>query len=244
MRRESNLNDNCLTLGLMAKFWEPGRVKTRLGNSIGMRRAARIHRIFATYLCETLRTSADRRLVSLSPIERQADFQSALDETNAGAAWSFIDQGTGELGDRMKRWFSQCLTGRNSRAILLGADCPTIRPELISSADQWLMDHPIVLGPARDGGYYLIGLCGRWEDHHDRFESLFRDIPWSTPEVFELTRTRAAAAGLSIAALETGEDVDTIVELNNLLASLGERDAELRSAIEKTMTDPTLADSA
>ncbi len=131
---------------------------------------------------------------------------------------------------------------QKSWAILLGADCPTIRPELISTADQLLNVHDIVLGPACDGGYYLIGLRGRWE--HDRFESLFHEMPWSTPEVLEITRSRAAAAGLSYAELETGEDVDTVVELNNLLSSLGERDAGLRSAIEKIMADPTLADSA
>jgi rSAM/selenodomain-associated transferase 1 len=253
MRRESAATEECLTIGLMAKYWESGKVKTRLGAAIGMNRAARIHRVFVEYLCGALRDAGDRRWFSLSPIERRGDVLSMLksqsretlssEVLSSEADWLIVDQGIGNLGDRMQRWFSSCLTAPASRAILMGTDCPTIRRELISAADQLLREHDLVIGPARDGGYYLIGLRGEWSQHESRYQSLFREIPWSTSEVLEVTRKRANSIGLAVAELELAEDVDTIVELENLLDQLGRRDAELKTAIELILADPDLADA-
>ncbi len=115
--------------------------------------------------------------------------------------------------------------------------------------DQYLADHDLVIGPAVDGGYYLIGVHGSWSEIGNRVESLFRDVPWSTSEVFQMTKQRAAAAKLSMAELERLEDVDTIAELTNLMSQLSKpgtdsRGSELRIAIEQILNDPNLADSA
>ncbi len=243
MRREFTPISESFTIGLMAKFWESGRVKTRLGASIGMARAAQIHRIFVAYLCNAHADSGQQRSIALSPFERQRDVAVMLASLSTGTRWTIVDQGTGDLGERMMRWFSDTLIHPRSRAILIGADCPTLRPELMARAGELLQQQDVVVGPACDGGYYLIGLRGQWSEMGSRFARLFQDVPWSTPEVLDLTRMRLNESGLSCAELETGEDVDTIVELRRLLGRLGPEDSELKLAIEDVLIDPKLAQS-
>ena len=242
MRRESALTDGTLTIGLMAKYWESGKVKTRLGSSIGMRRAAQLHRLFVGQLCSTLNHSGDRRSISLSPMDRQEDVQSMLDALLEENHWTIIDQGGGDLGDRIMNWFAKTLPTAVSRSILMGTDLPTIRPEVIDRAYRLLTDHDVVLGPAHDGGYYLIGLRGQWSVLSHVYESLFRGIPWSTPQVLEMTRGRAEDARLSVAELEPGSDIDTIVELEDLIVQLDEQDLDLKRSIERILTDPQWMD--
>jgi len=244
MRRESTPIDKMLTIGLMAKYWETGKVKTRLGASIGMTRSARIHRLFVEYLCAGLNIPGANHTLCLSPIQRRRDLLSMLNSLPTGPEWMVIDQGDGDLGQRMQRWFSSHLTDPRSHAILIGADYPNIQPELIIQADRMLRDFDLVLGPAKDGGYFLIGLGGDWSEKGSRFESLFHDIPWSTSNVLSMTRNRANENGLSVFLIETGEDVDTINELNNLLAELEASDSTLKLDIEQILADPNLADSA
>jgi glycosyltransferase A (GT-A) superfamily protein (DUF2064 family) len=108
-----------------------------------------------------------------------------------------------------------------------------------------LRAHDVVLGPAADGGYYLIGLRGPWVSHQAGFETLFQNMPWSTARVLPITRERLKTAGLSFTELETREDVDTIVELNHLRASLetaGGREAKLRAGIERILREDSSCD--
>ena len=243
MRRESAAHDKSLSLGLMAKFWEAGKVKTRLGATIGLARAAEIHRIFVAHLCTAHANTGEHRQIAISPYERYDDVASMLSSQPGGTRWEIVDQGTGDLGERMLRWFSESLIDAESAAILIGADCPTVRPELIELAGQMLQQQDVVVGPARDGGYYLIGLSGPWTGREAQLSALFQDIPWSTSGVLHATRIRANESGLSLAELETAEDVDTIAELNRLLSRLDTEDSELKSAIDAILKDPNLAES-
>ena len=249
MRRETACTTDSLTVGLMAKYWEIGKVKTRLGASIGMSRSARIHQIFVQHLCAGLGEVGTTRSICLSPIERSGDVIRMLKSLPSRPEWTVVDQGDGDLGERMLHWFKTQLSSDQSCAILIGADCPAIDPELVEDARRRLQDDDVVVGPAADGGYYLIGANGSWSGIGRRLRSLFQEIPWSTPEVFKLTKSRAAEAGLSLAELETLEDVDTVVELHRLLDQLGSghssrQDHELKSAIEQTLQDSSLVDSA
>ena len=220
MRRETACTTDSLTVGLMAKYWEIGKVKTRLGASIGMSRSARIHQIFVQHLCVRLRDAGAARSICLSPIERSGDVTSMLRTLPGPPDWTIVDQGEGDLGTRMLRWFKAQLSGGSLSAILIGADCPAIDPALIDDAGRQLQDHDVVVGPAADGGYYLIGARGSWTGIGGQLKLLFDGIPWSTPEVFKLTKSRAKDAGLSLAELETLEDVDTAAELHRLLEKL------------------------
>lgn len=227
----------------MAKFWEPGEVKTRLGSSIGMTPAASIHRLFTTHLCQNLYRSAGRRELCIAPDWRASVVESTLAEMKLDGPWHLVTQGTGDLGQRMARWMTRNLTQPNSRSILIGADCPTLGDHDIRQAIDLLDRHDVVLGPALDGGYYLIGLRGCWDD---RLHSLFQSIPWSGPNVLELTAERVAVAGLSLARLPEAEDIDTVVELNQLTDRLRvstsppDRNllSEIEQALEPQSTDP------
>lgn len=217
--------DDSLILGLMAKFWTSGQAKTRLGASIGMSAAASIHQLFTSHLCRNLCHCADRRQLCITPQERRPEFQAALAAEKLLDFWSIVPQGEGDLGQRMSDWFAENLAASHSHAILIGADCPTLVEEDVQQADDLLTKHDVVIGPAQDGGYYLIGLRGPW---HSRFASLFLNVPWSGPEVCQITCARVVQAGLSLGQLPTGEDVDTIVELNRLRQRLREKDASNR----------------
>lgn len=138
-------------------------------------------------------------------------------------------QGTGDLGARLERAFRALHDEGAGRAVAIGADSPTLDPSWIAEALARLGDADAVLGPAEDGGYYLIGIRpGR--------EALFTAIPWSTPDVAAATRRRAASSGWRLAELpewydvdgpeelwRAAEDAERCPELARLAASLGAR---------------------
>ena len=203
---------SALFLGIMAKYWCPGRVKSRLGRAIGMEQSAIIHRVFTSFLCDQLSGAADFRQICFSPDTCESRFTQELPLVES-SPWQLIPQGDGDLGLRMSRWFERILVDSADRAMLIGADCPTLGPDIISRCGEELRENELVICPAKDGGYVLIGLRGPW---NRRFESLFRDIPWSTNEVLSLTCDRAAKEEIHYKLLEVAEDVDTVEELDRL----------------------------
>lgn len=244
-RLESNLSPatDRLTIGLMTKYWDIGKVKTRLGISIGMERAGSLHQLFVSHLCASLAHVTCRRVVCLAPNYRIAAMETALKSWSLDDLWEVKPQGSGNLGERMQRWFVHNLRTKSSRAILVGADCPRLGADQIDKASEILQTQDAVLGPAADGGYYLIGL--RWQSNVARFEQLFREVPWSTNQVLSVTHSRLETAGLSFAELESREDVDTIDELRNLRESLEQatdRDAELKKGIDRILVGFSLSD--
>jgi hypothetical protein len=231
-----------LTLAMMTKYWDAGHVKTRLGASVGMRQAAALHRLFVSHLCTSLAHVAEQNTLCVSPDSRLGRFQEALNSWGLEDRWDMMPQGTGNLGERMGRCLKRCLDRPSSsgfsRAIFIGADCPTLGTDLIRRASDSLKKQDAVLGPAADGGYYLIGLRGPWRSRRGKFESLFRDIPWSTDQVLSITQERLESAGLSFSELDIREDVDTLVELDHLreFVATDDRYAQLRTGIEQILT--------
>lgn len=217
-----------------------------------MQPAACLHRLFVEHLCTELAGVADARVVCVSPETSLERVRSELELRGLGQAWAVMPQGAGNLGARMQRWFIHCLgpgqssasLPRSGRAILIGADCPLLDAERIRRADQQLQSHDVVLGPAADGGYYLIGIRGPWQSQPDSWQRLFDDVPWSTDQVLAITRERCLRGGLSMCELDTLEDIDTIEELNRLRASLHSRQGQpvdsatlhLQESIERILT--------
>lgn len=216
----------------MAKYWKPGKVKTRLGATIGLNQSAELHKAFVLHLCEQLSDHTESFELVASPDESSENMKQAIHH-DIGKLITTVCQGDGDLGERMERWFASKLSEQVSsqsvsskpghspavseKAILIGADCPTLARQDIAEAFRQLNDHPFVLGPALDGGYYLIGIAGPWNDD---YRNLFRGIAWSTSEVFAETRRQIDAINASVAVLQTREDVDTVAELDRLRASL------------------------
>ena len=92
--------------------------------------------------------------------------------------------------------------GEAEEMCVVGTDIPDIGPDTVGDAFRGLQDHDVVLGPTTDGGYYLLAL-------KEPMSELFRDVPWSTDAVLEVTLDRAAEIGASVALLESRTDVDT-----------------------------------
>ncbi|MCA9135653.1 MAG: TIGR04282 family arsenosugar biosynthesis glycosyltransferase [Planctomycetales bacterium] len=204
-RRFDRQSDSSLHLGVMAKYWEPGKVKTRLGASVGMDQSAQLHLAFCHHLAKSLVGAADRRSFVITPVQRKPDFQHMLP-----AGWDVEFQSAGDLGDRMRTWF-QALPSHNR--VLIGADCPELDDGVIRRAGEMLIDHDVVLGPALDGGYCLIALRAGWRPE---YEVLFDDVHWSSDTVLATTINRIHSVGLRHAMLEPREDIDTIDELDRL----------------------------
>ena len=116
--------------------------------------------------------------------------------------WEVRPQGTGDLGQRLEVAFADAFAAGADRVAAIGSDCPDITPLDFVTAEQLLAEHDLVLGPATDGGYWLIAM-------NRSFPVLFREIDWSTDRVLAQTISAAQAHGIRIASLRTLSDVDT-----------------------------------
>jgi uncharacterized protein len=186
-------------LGLFAKWPTPGAAKTRL--AADPHRAAAIARAFLLDSLARFAAVADRRFLVFAPPEAERHFRAL-----AGTAYEIVPQADGDLGRRLRR-FVEDRHGAG-RLVLVGADSPTLPVEYVRQAFDELDRADVVLGPAFDGGYYLIGFAlGR--TGAALANAVFHDIPWSTNRVLETTVGRLSAAGRSLALLPPWYDVDT-----------------------------------
>ncbi len=185
---------------LMLKFPRPGAVKTRLIPALGAERACEL---YCALVRHTLATAAE--LAEHTDIAIEVRLAGASDETAArawlGDAVAIREQGGGDLGARMERATSAALAEGAVAVVVIGADCPQLTAAHLSAAFAALRDHDLVLGPAEDGGYYLIGL-------RRPQPALFSGIAWSTATVLAETLAAAQRAALSCHLLERLGDVD------------------------------------
>jgi rSAM/selenodomain-associated transferase 1 len=186
------------TLGLFAKLPQPGHVKTRLANATSSQWAARVAEAFLRDNVRRLGTIAARRLLLFAPPEAAAYF-----DDRARPAFEARPQVDGDLGRRLAVFFSAALAEGADRVLAIGTDSPTLPLPLIQRALEQLQDADVVLGPATDGGYYLLG-CAR------HVPPLFDGIAWSTSEVTSATVAHVRHAGLRLALLPPWYDVDTL----------------------------------
>jgi rSAM/selenodomain-associated transferase 1 len=185
-------------LGLFAKRPEPGLVKTRLAASTSPAWAAQVA---AAFLADTLESLADveaRRVLAFAPAGAHDFFA----EIVAGR-FELIPQSEGDLGQRMARFFAAQFDAGADAAVLLGTDSPTLPIAHVLQAFDALEGADVVLGPATDGGYYLVGCAGG-------VPPIFDGITWSGPRVLAQTADRLAAAALRLALLPPWYDVDTL----------------------------------
>ncbi len=210
---------------MMAKYWHPGLVKTRLAAAIGELAAAELHHVFVRQLAASLSSCGDRRQILASPDDCCDAFAPEV-----APAWSVFPQGDGDLGQRMWRAFRLAMSAAEPcwMTVMIGTDLPTLTAAEIDRAFAALGSNDVVLGPARDGGYYLIGVRGSMGQAGTAaghpVEKLFQDVAWSTSAVLAQTQHLAAEAGLKVALLEQREDIDTQVELGRLIRQLRESD--------------------
>ena len=194
--------------GMFAKYWEPGRVKTRLAARLGDAAASGVYRAFLECLVERFGSVGDRRVLVYAPVDCERHFAEL-----AGNRYQLQSQSPGDLGARMQSYFEQAQRGGMQRVVVIGSDSPSLPVSYVDQAFTELEQFPCVLGPSRDGGYYLLGLAGR-------LPPIFADFPWSTDRVLELTRERLRAAGYTWCELPEWYDVDDADDLATLRGEL------------------------
>ncbi len=207
---------------LFCKYPEPGHVKTRLARSTSHSRACALYSAFVTDCLASLDALRAHVVCLVDPYRPLADYHRWL------KGRIIRPQRGNDLGERMANALAQALE-HSDRALLMGTDVPHLPDHVLSDAWQRLRTRDMVLGPARDGGYYLIGM--RRQGYTREFtRSVFQGIPWSTRHVLDLTLGRAAKAGLRTSLLPTLRDVDTTSDLDALLRSTASAPATRRTA--------------
>ena len=236
-------------LGLFAKYWQPGKVKTRLARGVGEIAACRIYRIFLEHLVSEVPSSLDNRWIVFSPADRLDDFRAMADTVLKGnpdaTSMQFIPQSDGDLGMRMSQFFEQAFDAdadspvASRKVIVIGSDTPTLSPGQILQADQLLDESQVVLGPSTDGGYYFIAM--RDGENRKELMQIFNGIEWSTPEVLQQTYDVLEARNIKYSVSHPMTDVDELEDLLNLVQQLGESDLpadkQLLSRLKELNTD-------
>jgi uncharacterized protein len=131
-----------------------------------------------------------------------------------GPAPGYEAQGEGDLGARMLGAIAGRFAAGAAKVLVIGTDCPDLDPALLATAFAQLDRADAVLGPAADGGYYLVGM-------KRPIPELFQGIPWSTPATLSATLARAGAAGVSVALLDERRDIDTAADWRAWRAAQG-----------------------
>jgi rSAM/selenodomain-associated transferase 1 len=212
------------------KWPTPGRTKTRLIPLLGEQTAADLYWVVAE---ACLRATAPRA----GEYERLLCFTPREDEERV-AAW-FPDeerwpQPDGDLGERMAAAFDEAFRRGAHRAALVGTDVPFVACDEIRQALQSLDRSDVALGPARDGGYYLVGL------RHPQ-PLLFTGIPWGSGAVLDRTLHRASSLGLGVHTLDAQTDLDTVDDLRAewpRLAPILDARCGLRDTLRRALFDP------
>lgn len=184
---------------LFVKWPEPGRVKTRLGKTIGMEEAASVYRLLAEAVCRGIPPEMEVRILC-EPAERLPDLLHWLGPLLPHV--SARPQARGDLGSRLVHGFSEAFADGYARVAAIGSDCVEISHAIYRQVWESLDSHELVLGPSEDGGYYLIGL-------QKHAPELFHRIRWSTPSVLGETLERASSLSFSFELLPILPDVDT-----------------------------------
>jgi uncharacterized protein len=187
------------SLIVFTRYPIPGKTKTRLIPALGEAGAANLHRQMTEHtLAQVRQLRADGVAIEIHYAGIQSDRELA---DWLGADLVYRGQGDGDLGDRMARSMKTAVEAGYDRVIIIGTDCPGLTTDILQLAFEQLHDRDLVLGPAIDGGYYLIGLR--------RFmPELFVGISWGTSMVRQQTIEIAIELGLSMGDLPLLADID------------------------------------
>ena len=206
---------------LFIRVPEIGRVKTRLAKRIDTKTTLALYRCFVEDILETLAAGGYGTTVFFTPADKGPAVQAWLAEN------THIQPQTGKnLGQRMRNAFLSTFATQVDQAVLMGSDFPDLDIRIIREAFYALQKRDVVIGPARDGGYYLIGF------RKNAFrEDVFQGVDWGTDRVFQQTLGQIRNADLGSHTLPVWQDIDTY---EDLLAFYGRNTTRTRSHL-KTM---------
>ena len=184
---------------IYSRYPEPGKTKTRMIPALGKEGAADLQREMTEH---TLRTA--KQLKSDRNIDIEVHFAGGNEQLMSdwlGKDIDYVAQVTGDLGIKMQSSFQQAFDRDNQRVVIIGIDCPDINLKILNEAFNSLQQHELVLGVAKDGGYYLIGL-------NKTIPQLFQNISWGTDIVLKQTKAIADRLNLNVKYLTTLSDID------------------------------------
>ncbi|MCH6200607.1 TIGR04282 family arsenosugar biosynthesis glycosyltransferase [Aquiflexum sp. LQ15W] len=173
-----------------------GKVKSRLAATIGEKKALEIYRslLLHTY----------RQIEKLEDVDISIFYSDFIEENSFGQFkpdFEKVQIGV-DLGERMSNAFFSLFQKCYKKVIIIGTDCPEIRTADIKDAFQALKKKDVCIGPALDGGYYLLGMC-------QFYGALFENIPWSSSEVWKRTLEILNHGQISYDLMKTLRDIDT-----------------------------------
>lgn len=191
---------------IFIKNAKAGKVKTRLAKDIGDKNALTVYKHLLTHTRQiSCLVKANRFLFYADAVPLQDEWP----ETH----FQKLEQQGNDLGLRMLHAFQTSFAEKNKRVIIIGSDCMELSPDLIEKAFFELKNHDFVIGPAKDGGYYLLGM--KYPE-----EKIFQNKAWSTESVFNDTMADIEDLSKSVFALPLLSDVDTLADLNQELKNL------------------------
>lgn len=179
---------------------ELGKVKTRLAAEIGDDKALEVYKLLLAHTFQLIKSISYPVFIFYTDSIREQDLWNGV----------FIHkrlQVGDNLGDRMSNAFKYVFGEGFTKAIIIGSDCYDLTREVIEQAFLNLNKNDAVIGPAKDGGYYLIGMNAPFKD-------LFQDIEWSTSSVYQRTIEKSKQQNLLISILIELSDVDTVDDIN------------------------------
>lgn len=193
------------TLIIFTRYPEPGKTKTRMIPALGEEGAAKLQRQMTENTLAKV-----KKLQAFYPVSVEIHFAGGnqqLMQAWLGADVIYHQQGEGDLGKRMASAFERSFTAGMKGVVIIGTDCPDLDTQIMAEAFKFLETQDVVLGPAQDGGYYLIGL-------RRLIPELFVGINWGTSQVRQQTVEIADRLGLAIAFEPMLNDIDRPEDLS------------------------------
>ncbi|MGR3218709.1 MAG: TIGR04282 family arsenosugar biosynthesis glycosyltransferase [Candidatus Anammoxibacter sp.] len=210
---------------IFIKYPEPGKVKTRLSKGIGNGNAVALYKLFVKALLNrvapitsfpdnqhehTSHNECDYNVaIFFSPEEKREEIKDWL-----GDKYKLYPQSGSNLGEKISNAFNITYAMGAKKTIIIGSDTPALKKSLIHKAYDLLSTNDAVIGPTKDGGYYLLGLShaiNTFERY--RKSSIFAGISWSTEHVFNQTVVKLKQSNLSYKTLPEYYDIDQIDDL-------------------------------
>lgn len=192
---------------VFTRYPEPGQTKTRLIPALGAAGAATLQRQMTEHTLRQARQLVTRRAVWLE-VRYEGGDQTAM-QYWLGAELTLRPQGGGDLGARLQWAMQAAFDEEFDRVVVIGTDCPELSVDILEEAFRALRNNEVVIGPAADGGYYLIGFSCP-------LEMLFQDIAWGTETVLATTLAKAAEMGIVPFLLPTLNDIDRPEDLRHV----------------------------
>ena len=207
------------------KYPEENRVKTRLAATVGPERACGFYRESAKFVADSVRGSENwETLFFHDPPGKREETVEWLGRDGS----LFFAQSGESLGERMSRAFGECFSMGFENVAIIGTDCVFVTRDDVETAFGLLSGDRFdaVLGPAADGGYYLLGLCRRTD-------AVFAGMEWSTGRVLEETARRMRAAGIRCAFMRELADIDEEEDIR--MEDIEARDSRLARRLRRVL---------